>query len=129
MEDELLRKLGRTVRRWRKNKGHASGRVPSVLVEQIEAAIAGHGVSAVEAVAGPIAKKIGARLKVKALSSRSVATPAFSRIQFETKRLREQPIAEAETPQGFKVRIFSNEPEALALLRELFSSSSKETVP
>lgn len=121
MQDGTLKRLSRSIGRWRKYRGHRQERIPGALAEQIQRAVEAHGLKEVVKITGPmgyrIARKPRPRGEVfkKAARSRPSATPAYSRLDFDVSRGRA--LAEVETPLGYKLRVF--DPEAIGLLREL----------
>ena len=129
MQDESLKRLRRVFGRWRKSKRHARERVPTVLVDDIRQAARVHGLTEVARITGSVARKIvrrpAGKEHLRLPAPRSAAMPTFSRIRLEP-TVGQRPILEAESPSGLKVRIFSREPEALDLLRNLLSLPKEE---
>jgi hypothetical protein len=126
MASDSLKVLETSFRQWRRSKRHATEPVPAALERQVQRAAATHGIREVAKVTGSVGRRIvgrrpGSGRKRTMLRQR----PTFSRIQVrapESGAGFRAPLAEAETPQGLKLRIYSTAPEALGLIRELVST-------
>lgn len=144
-----LNDLEAAFRQWRRTKRHLTERVPPALAEQVARVAARHGVAAVTRVTGSAGRRIAlpsARPKPRPpLGSSSpkavrpspasvpvpAPAPAYSRIQLPAPQSPVRvapavPALEVETPRGFKLRVFSTEPGALALVREMVGTHGKE---
>jgi hypothetical protein len=126
MKNESLDELKRAFEVWRSRKRHVREAVPDKLIERAVRAIGVHGL-------GPVvrATKIermrlekaqrrleraravrGKRRKVPA----PAAAPSFSRVELSAPTATGWPFAELETPDGLKLRIFTQTEEVLGLL-------------
>jgi hypothetical protein len=125
MAGESLKELKASFRQWRRSKRHATERMPIALAEQVRRAAAAHGVAEVTKITGSVGRRILTEARRKGSRPRaqapSASAPAFSRIPLNALNgpSQAQPMAEVETPQGIKLRVFSALPETLDLIRKL----------
>lgn len=114
--DDFLSELKIEFRDWRRRKRFPNEAIPDDLLKKARAAAADHGV-------GPVAGAL--MVQRRHLTSTvdgeltpaaaSAPTPAFSRIQLSMPTS-SQPLMEAETPVGMKLRIFAVTPETVGVL-------------
>lgn len=138
-----LNDLEAAFRQWRRTKRCPTERVPVALAERVARLAAVRGVAAVTRVTGSVGRRIALRSPrpklmpplgsppPKAIPPASVPAPAYSRIQLPLPQAPVHtapvvPVLEVETPRGFKLRVFSTEPGALAWVREVLESHRSE---
>jgi hypothetical protein len=110
MRNDSLQKLESSFNTWRRRKEHIRERVPERLMERVRSAIEVHG-------EGPVANAIKfqrSRLPKRLKGAGTV--PSYTRIEVP---FSQGPLAEAETPSGVKLRVFSVTPEVVGLLSVL----------
>jgi hypothetical protein len=110
MGNDSLHKLGSAFDRWRRKKGRIRERMPERLMERVQSAIAVHG-------PGPVARAIKiqrSRLLKRLKEVRTI--PSYTRVELPSPQ---GALAEAETPSGVKLRVFSITPEVVGLLSVL----------
>ena len=110
MRNNSLHKLESSFKAWRRERRHIRERVPEGLMERVRSAIEVHGL-------GPVASAV--KLHRSMIAKRLEATgavPSYTRMELPS---RQGAVAEAETPSGVKIRIFSVTPEVVNLLSVL----------
>jgi hypothetical protein len=110
MHNESLRNIELAFNTWRRERRHIRERVPESLMERVRSAIAVHGL-------GPVASSV--KLQRSLISKRLGAmgtVPSYTRIELASPQ---GALAEAETPSGVKLRVFSITPEVVGLLSVL----------
>ena len=110
---------------WRRSKRHPREAVPAALLERAQRAASVHGDTKV----GRVTKLGRTRLWKRRLDKRGrrgrkasdqPSRPAFSRIDLTVPSTSGRPLAEVETPEGVKLRVFAETPEVLSLLSSVF---------
>ena len=116
MKNQALKKLENAFRQWRRTKGYTSEPIPNSLVNRARRVAAIHGMSDVAKATGLAWNRIG-HAKPNRSHGVSSRIPAFSRVEMNVPRVTlPNPLAEAETPDGLRVRIFSITPETMGLM-------------
>ncbi len=114
MATESLSELQSAFGEWRRKKKNPRERIPGALLARARRAVGVHGV-------GPVAYRLRvgpARLTGTDACEAILAapTPAFTRVEIAAPLRVMQPLAEAETPAGVKLRVFQLTPETTGLL-------------
>ena len=113
---------------WRRERANIRVPVPQGLIERAARAVAVHGRVAVRAATRiPYRYLVGSHEFAKHRGAGRVgrpkglvaAVPAFSRLDLSAPNASSRPLAEVETPNGVKMRIFSATSETLALVNAL----------
>ncbi len=117
MANNSLQKLSAAFRQWRRAKHYRSEPAPERLVARARRAVSIYGFAEVVKATGLVRSQIdkdAPKRKVK----RSVSSmPTFSRVEIGTPHIETRcPLAEAETSDGVKLRIFSVTPETIELM-------------
>lgn len=123
MEENVMNRKGldelvSAVAGWRRQKRHRCQALPSRLVVQAKRAAEVYGVKEIYRLTGIDRKHLKPLQAEHADVSKKVSTavaPAFTRIELATPRTI-LPKAEAESPTGFKLRVFELTPETVGLL-------------
>jgi hypothetical protein len=114
MTNESLATLAAAFREWRRKKRTGIEKVPAELIERARRASLRHGASAV---ATCIRLPKSYFETPSSISSRVAPSPSYTRIEVSAPVAhRPQPLAEAETPAGVKLRLFAMTPETMGLL-------------
>lgn len=105
-------------RKWRRQKQSRSETIPEELLAKAKAAATKHGVARVAKALTVERKRINAYVGKAGAPVVPVKAPSFSRIQVAFPRgpQSSQPLMEAETPAGVKLRIFAITPETVSVL-------------
>ncbi len=117
MRVDSLDELKRAFEEWREEKRHLREAVPEVLLGRARRSAEVHG----ERPVARAAKLDGRRLKRASSSPRGEGgrlkpkTPGYSKLEVGTS-VAGRPLAEVETPNGVKVRVYVATAEMLALL-------------
>ena len=140
MTVDSLAKLKGAFHRWRSKKRHVRERVPAELMDRARRSAVVHGVRAAALAAKLDQTRLGAQVaadvksegKAARRSARSgtrskagkargnaARAPAFSRLEIPVSLGAPRPLAEAETLDGLKLRVFALTPETLGLLSAL----------
>ena len=125
--DEFLSDLKVEFREWRQRKAFNSEPIPGSLMTKAKAAAAKHGVGRVASALMVEGRRLKPCLsdaampavptKARVLAKPAVAAkiPSYSRIEVAGSR-GPQPLMEAETPVGVKLRVFAITPETIGVL-------------
>lgn len=109
---------------WRRSKRHPTEPVPAALMERARRAAGVHGDKDVARVTKIERSRLWKRRVGKTVRTppRAKSRPAFSRLELSTPIPTDsRPLAEVETPEGVKLRVFAETPEVLSLLSSLLS--------
>lgn len=110
---------------WRQSKQHPTEAIPDALIERAQKAVTVHGKRAVLGVTRLEWSRLQNRNVGKAKKQASAAKPTFSRLELAAPASSEgRPLAEIETPDGIKLRVFAETPEILHLLSTVMSVGS-----
>lgn len=104
---------------WRRDKRHPTEPVPDALLERARRAAAVHGDRAVARTTKLEPSRLWRRRIGQAANStrRPSSSPACSRLDLSAPTSTDsRPLAEIETPEGIKLRVFAETPEVLKLL-------------
>ena len=118
MSNETLDDLKAAFKGWRQKKRYTTERVPEKLLTRARRAVGEHGIARVIK-----ATKVRQYHLVEHGTSGSsygkkavIAVPAYSRVQMMAPAMASVLVAEAESPSGMKLRVFSITPETIELM-------------
>ena len=116
MTNDSMTELEAAFSNWRRDKQYPKERIPDALLARARRAASAHGV-------GPVAYRLrvaASRLTIDAAAAAGPAVPAlaptFTRLEIAAPLRASQPLAEAETPAGLKLRVFQITAETASLL-------------
>jgi hypothetical protein len=112
---------------WRRERKHIREPIPGTLIARAQRAASVHSPAAVHRATNIPRRHLAHRPPAKCAVERPSplkaglvrSVPAFSRLELSAATSSSKPIAELETPAGFKLRIFSSTPEVIGLVHAL----------
>ena len=145
MTNKSLKKIKDAIDRWRQTKRYRTEPMPRELVRRAKSLVAQYGITEVARVTGIGYEQLGrkyvkeARAKAKETlevkgavneqsrsgRARHFQQPSFSRVEIQAAPQGPNPLLEAETSNGLKLRLFSFTPETVDLLRSLSGSGGE----
>lgn len=128
MRVDSLKELQSAFAQWRKRKKHVREAMPETLLARARRSADRHGGEAVaravgvnrsRLLRGETPKKGSGRTGEVSLRTVESAMPEFSLLELSAPSVPVGPVAEVETREGVKLRLFKQSPEMLALLSAL----------
>lgn len=128
MRVDSLKELQSAFAQWRKRKKHVREAMPETLLARARRCADRHGGGAVARAVGVdrsrllrgwTPKKASGRTGEVRLQTVERAMPAFSLLELSAPSVSDGPVAEVETRDGVKLRLFKQTPEMLGLLSAL----------